>query len=177
MMALLLVGAGCASSGQTPAGAWIAPTAVPAALSVPTGQHVVAHFHAVGAQVYACGPSTDAPAGFAWTLKRPDAELHDEGGAVVGTHGAGPTWTAHDGSSVVGKKVAQADAPEADAVPWLLVQAVSNSGDGILAHVTYVQRIATAHGKAPPSGCDTASVGTETRSSYTAEYYFYAAAP
>ena len=90
------------------------PPKVPAALAVPAGAKVVARFHATGAQVYAC---TSAAGLYSWLLSRPDATLADASGAVVGTHGAGPSWKSKDGSSVVGKKLAQAAAPDAGAVP------------------------------------------------------------
>jgi hypothetical protein len=187
-----LAGAGCASSGPVPApaaanppgfaeiaasGGWLTPPAtLPAALTPPAGHHVAEHFHATGAQVYTCAPSGDGPAAvYAWKLKQPDAELHDANGAVAGTHGAGPTWTAKDGSSVKGKKVAEAEPPTADTIPWLLVQAVSTNGTGVFSRVTYIQRVATTGGKAPASGCDATALGHEARSDYAAEYFFYAA--
>ena len=73
----------------------------------------------------------------------------------------------------VAKKVAQADAPSGDAIPWLLLRADKTSGTGIFAKVTYVQRVGTKNGKPPAARCDAASAGTEKRSDYGAEYYFY----
>jgi uncharacterized protein DUF3455 len=153
----------------------LAAPSVPAAIQVPAGAKLAHKFHATGAQVYACAagaPGAAAP--FAWTLKRPDATLFDAAGAKAGSHGAGPTWTSTDGSAVVGQKVAQADAPVADAVPWLLVRATSTSGKGVFAAVTYVQRLDTKGGKAPATGCDAKAVGTETRADYSADYFFFA---
>ena len=143
---------------------------MPAALSAPAGAKVVARFHATGAQVYAC---TSSGAQYSWVLSRPDATLLDAAGAVAGTHGAGPSWKSKDGSSVVGKKLAQAAAPDAGAIPWLLLSATS-SGSGQFTGVTYVQRIATKGGMAPTTGCDATHVGAEVRASYSADYYFYA---
>ena len=171
---------GCACKHpQAPAGAvpattaTLAPPRVPAAIAVPAGAQLVAHLHATGAQVYGCGPGPAGGAAFAWTLKKPDATLTDDSGAVVGTHVAGPTWTSTDGSAVVGKKLAQADAPDATAVPWLLLRAVSSSGTGVFSGVTYVQRVATTKGEPPATGCEAATVGAEARADYTADYYFY----
>lgn len=171
------------------ADAWSAPPAVPPALAVPaTGNgaakpvgaatttalstKVIAHFHAVGAQVYGCAKTAGTET-YAWTLQKPDATLFDEKGEAVGTHGAGPTWTLKDGSSVVGKKIAQADAPAADAVPWLLLRADKTSDRGLLSKVTYVHRVDTKKGKAPATKCDATQAGKEARSDYSAEYYFY----
>jgi hypothetical protein len=146
------------------------PPKVPAALRVPAGAKPIARFHATGAQVYKC---TVTGGTYAWALERPDATLHDPSGAAVGTHGAGPTWTSKDGSSVVGAKVEQAAAPVASAVPWLLLRATSTSGAGLFSGVTFVQRIDTQGGTPPGGGCDAAHAGSETRATYSADYYFY----
>jgi hypothetical protein len=75
---------------------------------------------------------------------------------------------------VKGKAVAHVDQP--DAIPWLLVNVVEHTGAGALAHVTSIQRINTRNGEPPATGCDADSQGKETKSSYTADYYFYAPA-
>ena len=152
---------------------WTTPPSVPAALAVPATAKLAAHFRGVGAQVYACLPVPGA-AGYAWTLQKPDAKLTDAKGVPAGTHGAGPVWTSNDGSSVVGKKVADAPSPAADAIPWLLIRAEKTTGHGVFSDVTFVQRVGTQHGKAPTSGCDAAKKGAETRVDYSADYYFYA---
>src|SRR6516225_9419190 len=132
IFAAILLTAGCASTQSTPmspspaAAAPPSPPVVPAAIAVPAGAQVAALYHARGAQVYACGAGpAGGPVAYAWTLKRPDATLTGDDGHPLGTHGAGPTWTSNDGSAVVGKKLAQADAPVSTAVPWLLLGAVS----------------------------------------------------
>jgi len=165
--------AGCA---QTAGRSHSTPLVVPASIGAPEGAKVAARFHAVGAQVYVCGavtPSPGAPPTYAWTLKSPDATLQDESGAAVGMHGAGPSWTSKDGSSVTGEKVAQANAPDAEAIPWLLVRTTATSGQGVFSKVTYIQRVHTKGGKAPAAGCDAGTVGTEYRADYSADYYFY----
>jgi hypothetical protein len=166
------IAGGAGGASAAPADAWISPPKVPAALAVPATAKVTAHFHAVGAQVYACvaAPGTTH---FAWTLQRPDAALFDQKGAPAGTHGAGPSWTAKDGSTVAAKKVAQADAPTADAVPWLLLRADNTSGDGVFSKVVYVQRVETKKGKPPATKCDASTANAEARADYSADYYFY----
>jgi Protein of unknown function (DUF3455) len=166
---------GCAGVASIPAGATAAePAPVPAAVRPPAGAKLVAKLHATGAQVYGCAASTSGPP--AWTLKRPEATLFDASGASVGAHGAGPTWTSKDGSAVVGEKLAQADAPAASAVPWLLLKAKSTSGAGQFGPVTYVQRLDTSGGKAPATGCDASKLGAEVRVDYSADYLFYSGA-
>ncbi len=167
---LLASGISGVAAGAPAAGDPSSPPKVPPALAVPAGARLVARFHATGAQVYAC---TSAGGQVSWVLARPDATLADASGAVAGTHGAGPAWKSKDGSSVVGKKLAQAAAPDAGAVPWLLLGATSTTGTGQFTGVTFVQRVATKGGIAPATGCDVTHVGAEVRASYSADYYFY----
>jgi hypothetical protein len=129
---------------------------------------------AVGVQIYACGPGKDAKQPFEWSLKAPEATLTDDAGKPFGKHGAGPTWEAADGSKIHGAMKAKADAPEASAIPWLLIEVKSSEGKGVLSNVAWVQRVQTVGGKAPTSGCDKAHLGAETRVDYRAAYYFYA---
>jgi hypothetical protein len=162
--------AGPAPSPSPPAGSPCASP--PPELAVPAGNALAFEALAEGVQIYAC---TAAAAGPAWTLKAPEAVLRDRAGAPVGTHSAGPTWAAADGSAVVGAKVAGAT-PDASAIPWLLVRATSHAGQGRMAQVTFVQRVGTVGGLAPAGGCDAAAAGAGavTRVPYTATYCFYA---
>ena len=163
-----------ATAPQTSAPAKLTAPTTPEAIQVPAGAEPVLKVHAKGAQVYVCGPKKDAPKEFEWSLKAPDAELFDADGKSVGKHFAGPTWQANDGSKVVGALTAKVDAPSAAAIPWLLLEAKSTEGQGVLAHVTYVQRIETEGGKAPAAGCDKAHAQAEARVDYQADYFFYA---
>jgi hypothetical protein len=147
---------------------------VPEKLAAPASENLVLQAHATGSQVYVCQMGTDQK--LAWILKAPEAELLDSSGAVIGKHYAGPTWKHADGSEVVGKVIAKQDAPDAKAIPWLLLAAASHAGDGVLAGVTSIQRIHTKGGQPPPSGCDDAHRGAETKAAYSADYYFYAPA-
>jgi hypothetical protein len=147
---------------------------VPVAIQAPPGEQVVWLAHASGSQMYTCQAGADGK--FSWTLKAPDAELKDQKGKVIGSHFAGPTWKLNDGSEVTGKAAAHVDSPDASSIPWLLVKAVGHSGDGVLANVTTIQRINTHGGKPPADGCDASHPNTETKSSYTGDYYFYAPA-
>jgi hypothetical protein len=150
------------------------PPDVPAAIQAPLGLDVVLLAHASGSQIYTCQAGPDGK--FAWTLKAPDAELKDEKGKVIGRHSAGPAWKLNDGSEVTGKAAAHVDSPDAGSIQWLLVNVVSHSGQGLLTNVTTIQRVHTHGGKPPAEGCDGAHANAETKSSYTADYYFYAPA-
>jgi hypothetical protein len=147
---------------------------VPDAVQVPAGQDVVLFAHASGSQIYTCQAGADGK--FAWTLKGPEAELKDRNDKVIGQHSAGPSWKLKDGSEVMGKATAHVDSLDADSIPWLLVNVVGHSGKGALNNVTTIQRVHTHGGKPPADGCDAAHVNAETKSGYTADYYFFAPA-
>jgi hypothetical protein len=149
------------------------PPATPDAIKAPNPASLAYKGNAVGAQVYVCEPSKESKGKFEWTLKAPDATLTDDAGKPFAKHYAGPTWEAPDGSKVVAALKAKADAPDATAIPWLLLEAKSNDGQGVLANVGWVQRVQTVGGKAPATGCDKAHAGTQTRVDYRASYYFY----
>ena len=128
--------------------------------------------HATGFQIYVCRP--DANGKPSWTLKAPEAELFDEQGKVIGKHFGGPTWQLNDGSQITGKMVAKVDAPDPGAIPWLLVTVTGHSGSGKLSGVTSIQRVNTVGGLAPTTECSESSGEVEFKSSYSADYYFYA---
>jgi hypothetical protein len=152
---------------------------VPDAITVPAGLQPVLFVHAKGSQVYTC--QADADGKFNWTLKGPEAELSDRKDKVIGQHSADPTsklptWKLKDGSEVTGKAAAHVDSLDSDSIPWLLVNVVTNSGKGQLANVTTIQRVHTHGGKPGNDACDESHKATETKSSYTADYYFFAPA-
>ena len=154
---------------QTARADQIEPPDVPSAIQVPAGNRVYLVVHAVGTQNYTCTGSGT------WGAAVPQADLFDKNGHQVGIHFAGPTWQLNDGSSVLGSKVAGVTV-SADAIPWLLVKAVSTSSgtDGDrLTVTTYIQRVHTTGGLAPAGACDP---GATASVPYTADYYFYRAA-
>ena len=147
---------------------------VPDTIAVTAGLEPVLFAHAKGSQIYTCQAGADGK--FSWTLRAPDAELYDRKDKVIGQHSAGPTWKLKDGSEVTGKAVAHVDSLDADSVPWLLLNVTSNAAKGQLAGVTEIQRIHTHGGKPSADACDEVHKDTETKSSYTADFYFYAPA-
>src|ERR1700676_1752294 len=144
---------------------------VPAQIQAPANEELLLEVHAKGDQVYACQEGVTQ---FAWTLKAPDAQLFDKDGKPFGKHFAGPSWEASDGSRVRGKAVANAPSPDANSIPWLLVNIVSHDGTGVLSRATTTQRLNTSGGKAPASSCDASHAGQEIRAPYSADYLFYA---
>jgi Protein of unknown function (DUF3455) len=181
LIAAAIVGLGVVTLGTSQASAQTSDSPekevspdVPDAIQAPAGEEVVLLAHATGSQIYTCQAAADGK--FSWTLKGPDAELHDRKDKVIGQHFAGPGWKLKDGSEVTGKSVAHVDSLDAQSVPWLLVKVVSHSGNGQLANVTTIQRVHTHGGQPPAEGCDAAHRDAETKSAYTADYYFYAPA-
>src|SRR5271155_776091 len=149
---------------------------VPESLKAPAGEEVILSAHATGVQIYVCQAESEEKS--AWVLKAPEAELTDATGKTIIHHSPGPTWKHVDGSGVTGKLVAKQDAPKPAAIPWLLLSAASHSGEGILTHVTTIQRIFTDGGLPPKAAdCNSSTKGKESRSAYSADYYFYAPLP
>jgi hypothetical protein len=142
---------------------------LPAALK-PAGLSVYLEVPATGVQIYVCGKN-DAGAA-AWTFKAPEADLFDTQKKQIGKHFAGPTWEALAGGKVVGAVKANAPAPEAGAIPWLLLDIKSSEGAGAFNQAKGILRVATHGGVAPAHGCDAAHVGLEARVSYAATYLF-----
>jgi hypothetical protein len=148
---------------------------VPAAIAVPAGLEPVLFVRAKGSQIYTCQAGADGK--FNWTLKGPEAELKDRKDKVIGQHSAGPTWKLKDGSEVTGKAVGHIESLDPDSIPWLLVNVESHAGKtGLLTNVTTIQRVHTHGGKPGNDACDESHKGAETKSEYTADYYFYAPA-
>ena len=152
-----------------------APPTVPATIEVGAPNKVFLVAHAEGVQIWSCNVT---PAGFVWGFVAPRADLYDDAHKLIGTHFAGPTWQARDGSSI---KAARVDGVtiDATAIPWLKLKAhtplVGADGDR-LAGTTFIQRVATVGGIAPgAAACNADSAGTVEEVPYTADYYFWKA--
>lgn len=143
-------------------------------LAPPANESLVMVAAARGVQIYECRVAESAHGGYAWVFVAPDAMLEDAHGRTLGRHGAGPYWEATDGSRVIGKVVQRADAPEAGAIPWLLLATTTSDPGGAFGRVTSVQRVNTAGGVAPATGCSRDTAGTKANVRYTADYRFFA---
>jgi hypothetical protein len=159
-ISLVLLAAGCA----TPSVTKVVP--VPDSIKAADSESLARIVPANGVQIYECRDSK-------WVFVAPEAQLFDANGRLIGKHYAGPTWESADGSKVVGAVKSRADAPAADAIPWLLLSAKSVGGEGAFSKVTSIQRVSTAGGVAPKGGCTQA--GAQTGVYYTADYYFFTA--
>ena len=174
-MGALILGTSLANAQAKDAPQKESPPDVPDSIQVPAGEEVVLYAHAAGSQIYTCQAAADGK--FSWTLKAPEAELHDRKDKVIGQHSAGPSWKLKDGSEVTGKAVGHVESLDPDSIPWLLVNVESHAGKtGLLTNVTTIQRVHTHGGKPGNDACDESHKGTETKSEYTADYYFYAPA-
>ena len=168
---VIFVAASCLSLCTASLNAAEPPRGLPESLRVPPGHAVLLRASAVGAQIYTCQATL---AGYEWVFQAPEAGLFSGQVQLIGTHYAGPTWQAPDGSRVVGARVEAADAPNPASIPWLLLRATAHEGSGPFSEVTYIQRVLTGGGVAPPAqSCDAAHVGEEARVDYIAVYYFY----
>lgn len=153
-----LLAAGCSASRG------LAPPGSPPALKVAPNERLALEAFGSGVQIYECA------SGGQWVLKAPQAELADRDGRKIGTHYAGPTWEASDGSKVVGRVKARENGRGAQDIAWLLLTAASASGSGTLGRTSSIQRMDTVGGAAPAGACRS---GDEARVPYRATYYFY----
>lgn len=164
-------------------------TQIPANLEVPAGHRAFLVAHAVGTQNYVCVPAGN---GVAWTLFGPQATLFDDAADQVMTHFLSanpdqngtprPSWQhSRDTSTVWGAAIQTSVDPNyvaPGAIPWLLLQVVGaqdgpNGGDA-LTRTTYIQRVNTAGGVAPSTGCRTKNdLGNRVLVPYTTDYVFY----
>jgi hypothetical protein len=143
------------------------------AAAPPQGSALLLEAVADGVQIYTCEAKGSL---FQWTFKAPEANLFDKQGRQIGTHFAGPSWKMADGSAIVGEVIAKADAPEKDAIQWLLLRAKAHEGQGILGEAAFVRRTETKGGVAPTTGCDAGHVSEQARMRYSAIYQFFSAA-
>ena len=187
-LAFLCVAAlGCA----VPASAAPADPVLPAKL-VPEDATPYLRTHALGTQNYVC---LATGSGLAWRFAGPQATLFV---TVVGfeqqvtTHFLSPnpeeaslaraTWQGSFDSSRVWAKAAQVvDDPAiigAGNIPWLLLQRVGSSrgptGGSLLSQASFIQRIHTAGGVAPATGCtQSTDVGALVLVPYSTDYVFF----
>jgi hypothetical protein len=167
---LLLFVAGCAGpqSSET-------LVAVPEKLKASANESLMLVVPAKGVQMYECRARKDKAGAYEWAFVAPKADLFDRRGKKIGTHYAGPHWESSDGSKIIGALKERADAPAANAIPWLLLSTKSVGPQGSFSRVTSIQRVNTVGGVAPSAGCSQATAGAKADVDYTADYYFLTA--
>jgi len=168
VLVLGLLAAGCVSAPPSRP-----MVAVPDKLKPAASESLMMIVPAKGVQVYECRARKDQAGEYEWAFVAPEADLFDARGNRIGRHYAGPHWEATDGSKVSGTVKERADAPVADAIPWLFLTASSVGPEGSFSKVTSIQRVNTVGGVAPRGGCSQSTAGAPARISYTADYYFF----
>ena len=154
-------------------GATAAFAQTPAAITPPADHKAAFTLSAMGDLSYECKAVADKPGTYAWTFTGPNATLWDAGMKEAGRYYAGPTWESADGSNVTGTQLAVAPGATG-AIPLQLVQATTAMGEGVMAAVTYVQRLKTVGGIAPATpACAAGNVGAKTTVPYSADYVFF----
>ena len=167
----------------------VIPPAVPGDLQVETPNVPFLLGHAFGTQNYVCLPSGAA---FAWTLFTPQATLFDEDFEQLTTHFFGPNpdevgiviraaWQHRDTSTVWGRVKAfsfDSNFVAPGAIPWLLVETKGTeagpAGGDRLTKTTFIHRVNTVGGAAPPTGCSVSTdIGRSAFVPYAADYVFY----
>jgi len=138
-------------------------------IRVEEGNKLSFHVYARGVQVYRWN-------GTAWDFVAPVATLFAESNyfGEVGTHYVGPHWESKSGSKVKAARVPGTGcAPDANAIPWIILKTVETSGSGIFSKTTFVLRVNTTGGLPPTA--PGSEVNELKEIPYTAEYYFYRA--
>lgn len=153
----------------------IIPAAVAVDANLPKGTTRVATYYATGVQKYVAQliPGT-TPAQYEWVFTAPQADLFDASNKKVGTHGAGPYWQVSANDSLFAQQFAparKAPSPDSKSIDWLLLMPkTGKTPTGIFAGVAFIQRIATAGGKAP--AIPPAQLNATDDVPYTAVYRF-----
>ena len=132
--------------------------------------------HAIGVQKYTC------QANGTWLFTDPEATLYKTTGVPkpIGTHFLNfatgrPVWQLKDESSVEAARTQTVDGGTGN-IAWLLLQAVvttAGSDGDRLTSTTWVQRLNTSGGVAPPGTC---VPGDRIAVPYSADYFFWRAA-
>ena len=144
--------------------------------------------HAIGTQGYVC---VAADGGFTWTPFGPQATLFDDKGRQILTHFLSrtpyslllnPAWQHSRDSSIVWAQVVSTSSDPnfvaPGAIPWLLLSAVvvgdGDVGGDKLLPTRLIQRVNTAGGMPPPTGCvGPDDVKKRALVPYQADYFFY----
>jgi len=153
----------------------VIPAAVDLPANLPNGNTRVATYYAIGVQKYKAREKAGTyPLTYEWVFVAPQADLYDATNTKVGTHGAGPFWQLSAADSIFAQQFSPpktASSPDAGSIDWLLLMPkTGTTPTGIFSEVDYIQRIATAGGKAPAEPPTSATQTIEVK--YKAVYRF-----
>jgi Protein of unknown function (DUF3455) len=166
----------------------ITPPDVPADIRVEPPNVAFLLGRGVGTQNYECQP-VESLGRVNWVLFTPQATLFDDLDGQLITHFFSPNpeednlpvrvaWQDSKDTSTVWGRVTGSVVVAADAIPWLRVQKVGTqvgpTGGTTMTVTTFIQRVNTVGGVAPPTGCDVPTdVGKKAFVPYTADYFFF----
>lgn len=174
-MATAAVALIAACGSTTPMMPSYSQAALPASVQVPAGNKVALETIGVGEITYQCSAKKDMAGQFEWVFVGPDAVLLDRSGKQVGKYYGPPaTWEATDGSKLTAVQLAVAPG-RAGSIPLQLVKGNPATGAGAMQGVTYIQRVNTQGGVAPPAPCSAANLSAKQVVKYQSDYIFYKA--
>jgi Protein of unknown function (DUF3455) len=171
----------------------VIPPPVPDSIRVEPPNEAFLLGRGVGTQNYICQPA-DSLGRVAWTLFTPQATLFDDQGEQLITHFFSPNpdeggivrvaWQdSRDTSTVWGQVTGSSSDSNfvaAGAIPWLRIDVENTgaqagpTGGNTLSGTTFIQRVNTAGGAAPSTGCKVPTdIGSKRFVPYTADYFFY----
>jgi hypothetical protein len=149
-----------------------AATPIPAAIAVPAGNVLLAQIFGTGVLTFAC-PTSAASAEIPTIITSNDAAAKQ----IIGSHFmdvAGLAWEGLNGDRVIAAPVAKVVVNPNNA-PWVLLKATLNSGTGMFAKVTFIQRVFTQGGIPPVAGCQNAQQA-EVEVPFRTQYRLFGAA-
>jgi hypothetical protein len=173
--------------------AQVTPPPVPENLEIRVPNEPFLLGRAAGTQNYACQP-VDSIGRVGWVLFTPQATLFGDLNEQLTTHFFSPNpfennivraaWQDSTGTSTVWAKVVEASTDPAfvapGAIAWLLLDVettgaqVGPTGGALLIPTTFIQRLNTAGGSAPSTGCERPKdIGKKAFVPYTADYFFF----
>jgi Protein of unknown function (DUF3455) len=171
----------------------VIPPPVPDSIRVEPPNEAFLLGRGVGTQNYICQPA-DSLGRVAWTLFTPQATLFDDQGEQLITHFFSPNpdeggivrvaWQdSRDTSTVWGQVTGSSSDSNfvaAGAISWLRIDVENTgaqagpTGGNTLSGTTFIQRVNTAGGAAPSTGCKVPTdIGSKRFVPYTADYFFY----
>jgi hypothetical protein len=165
---------GCATTdncliGKPQSNAWNVDMRVPAIVRAPAGHVLLGHVVGRGIETFTLQADPADPDRSVWVPTRDEGgDLLDDHGNVVGHHESN-SWAMRDGGQVAAQPIASV--PQPNGPSWVLLQAASHEGGGLMGSAEYVEQLHTVGG--PPAALMRGAIGTQFRAEYSADYYFY----
>lgn len=170
-----LATAGCATTdncviSRPQSTAWNVDAQIPGIIRAPVGHVLLGHVVGHGVETFTLQADPYNPDRAVWVPTHDEGgDLLDEDGNVVGHHESN-SWAMRDGGQVSADPIASIPRPNGSS--WILLQAASHEGGGLMGSARFVQQLHTIGG--PPAAlAHVATIGTQFRAEYSADYYFY----